>query len=106
MIPGFPGGTSGKGPACQFRDVRDTGSTLDWEDPPEKGMATHSSILAWRISWTEEPGQLQFIRSQSQTQLKPLSTHTPDDQSTLKFEKLWAVAHNTKAVSLHTGNNT
>jgi len=31
---------------------------LGWEDPLEKGMATHSSILAWRISWTEEPGGL------------------------------------------------
>ena len=30
--------------------------SLGWEDPLEKGMATHSSILAWRISWTEEPG--------------------------------------------------
>ena len=33
---------------------------LDWEDPLEEGMATHSSILAWRISWTEKPGGLQF----------------------------------------------
>ena len=33
--------------------------SLGWEDPPEEGMATHSSILAWRISWTEEPGGLQ-----------------------------------------------
>jgi len=32
---------------------------LGWEDPLEKGMATHSSILAWRIPWTEEPGGLQ-----------------------------------------------
>ena len=32
--------------------------SLGWEDPPEEGMATHSSILAWRISWTEEPGRL------------------------------------------------
>ena len=31
-----------------------------WEDPLEKGMATHSSILAWEIPWTEEPGGLQF----------------------------------------------
>ena len=30
--------------------------TLDWEDPLEKGLATHSSILAWRIPWTEKPG--------------------------------------------------
>ena len=34
------------------------------EDPLEKGMATHSCILAWRILWTEEPGGLQFIQSQ------------------------------------------
>ena len=33
--------------------------SLDWEDPLEKGMATHSNILAWRIPWTEEPGGLQ-----------------------------------------------
>ena len=37
---------------------------LDWEDPLEKEMATHSSILAWRISWTEEPGRLQSMGSQ------------------------------------------
>ena len=42
--------------------------SLGWEDPLEKGMATHSSILAWRISWTEEPGELQFMGvSKSQT---------------------------------------
>ena len=35
--------------------------TLDLEDPLEKGNATYSSILAWRIPWTEEPGGLQFI---------------------------------------------
>ena len=35
--------------------------SLGWEDPLEKGMATHSSILAWRISWTEEPGGLQSL---------------------------------------------
>ena len=34
---------------------------LGWEDPLEKGMATHSSILAWRIPWTEETGGLQSI---------------------------------------------
>ena len=35
-----------------------------WEDPLEKGMATHSSILAWRIPWTEEPSELQSMRLQ------------------------------------------
>ena len=37
--------------------------TQGWEDALEEGMATHSSILAWRISWTEEPGRLQSIGS-------------------------------------------
>ena len=40
----------------------------------EEGMAIHSSILAWRIPWTEEPGGLQSIASKGQTQLKQLST--------------------------------
>ena len=35
--------------------------SLGQEDPLEKGMATHSSTLAWRIPWTEEPGELQFM---------------------------------------------
>ena len=34
---------------------------LGWEDPLKKGMSTHSSILAWRIPWTEEPGRLQSM---------------------------------------------
>ena len=38
--------------------------SLGWEDPLEKGMATHPSILAWRIPWTEEPGRLQSMGSQ------------------------------------------
>ena len=38
--------------------------SLGWEDPLEKGMATHSSIPAWKIPWTEEPGGLQSMRSQ------------------------------------------
>ena len=43
--------------------------SLDEEDPPEKGMATHSSILAWRMPWTEEPSGLQSMGSQSRTEL-------------------------------------
>ena len=43
---------------------------LSWEDPLEKEMATHSSILVWEISWTEEPGRLQSMGLQkSQTRL-------------------------------------
>ena len=48
----------------------DAASILSQEDPLEEGMATHSSILAWRIPWTEEPGRLQSMGSQkSQTRL-------------------------------------
>ena len=45
--------------------------SLDWEDPLEKEMATHSSILAWEISWTEDPGGIQSMESQMEQQ--PLS---------------------------------
>ena len=38
--------------------------SMGWEDPLEKGMATHSSILAWRIPWAEVPGELQSMGSQ------------------------------------------
>ena len=49
---GFPGGSYGKESAFNARNP------LGQEYPLEKGMATHSSILAWRIPWTEEPGGL------------------------------------------------
>ena len=48
--------------------------SLGWEDALEKSMATHSSIRAWEIPWTEEPGGLQSMGLQSQTRLKRLST--------------------------------
>ena len=50
-------------PAMQETRVR----SLGWEDPLEKGMATHSGILAWRIPWTEELGELQSMGSQRGT---------------------------------------
>ena len=54
----FPGDSDSK--ELQKRPIiQDTQvSSLGWEDPLEKGMVTHSSILAWRIPWTEEPGEL------------------------------------------------
>ena len=52
--------------------------TLGWEDSLEKGMATHSRILTWRVPWTEEPGRLQSIGSQrlDMTEGLTLSLHT------------------------------
>ena len=47
-----------KNPPADAGDVRDAGLIPDQEDPLEKEMVTHSSILAWRIPWTEEPGGL------------------------------------------------
>ena len=57
-LGGFPVGTSGKEPAWEFRRCKrhSIPGSLGWEDPLEKGMATHSSIFAWKIPWTEEPG--------------------------------------------------
>ena len=46
-----------KNPPTNARDIRDEGMTLGWEDPQQEGMATYSSILAWRIPWTEESGR-------------------------------------------------
>jgi len=57
----FPGGSDGKESACNAGHL---GSILGWADPLGKGMATHSSILAWRIPRTEEPGGLQPMGSQ------------------------------------------
>ena len=49
--------------------------SLGWEDPLEKGMATHSSPLAWRMPWTEEPGGLQSVGSQGLTRLSDHHFH-------------------------------
>ena len=65
-------------PAMQGTRVRSLGQ----EEPLEKEVETHSSILAWEIPWTEEPGGLQSMGSQRQTQL---SSHTLSFKSLLRF---------------------
>ena len=62
-----PGGSVVKNP-CAVAESGRRVWFLVWEDPLE-GMATHSSILAWQIPWTEEPGRLQSMESQSRTQV-------------------------------------
>ena len=59
---GFPGGTSVKNPPANAGDL---GSISGSGRSPGEGNGNHSSILAWRISWTEEPGGLQSIALQS-----------------------------------------
>ena len=61
VILGFPGGSDGKESTCSAGDL---GWILGWEDPLEKGMAIHSSILAWRMPRTEDAGGLQSMESQ------------------------------------------
>ena len=58
--------------------------SLGWEDPLEKGTATHSSILAWRIPWTEEPGRLQSMNTTEQ-----LSRHYNDSCIDNKEITVW-----------------
>ena len=55
----FPGGLYGKKNLSAMWETQV--QSLGWKDPLEKRMATHSSILAWRIPWTEEPGRLQSM---------------------------------------------
>ena len=62
LFGGLPGCASSKESTCQCRKLRVW--SLSQEYPQEEKMATHSSILAWRILWTEEPGGLQSMGSQ------------------------------------------
>ena len=73
QLRGFPCSSVGKESACNGGHL---GSILRWEDPLEKEMATHSSVLAWRIPWTEEPGRLQSTGLQESGMTEWLSTHT------------------------------
>ena len=102
VVLGFPGGSAGKESACNAGD-------LGWEDPLEKGMATHFSILTWRIPWAEEPDRLSSMGLQSRTQLKRLSTYTcgegclvPSlDKAVPDFLLLWQYRRNERHSQSH-----
>ena len=82
VVMGFPGGPSGKEPTCQCRRYK--GHWLDpcvGEESLQEGMATHSSILAWRIPWTEGPCRLQPIRSHRVHDWRNLSMHAQSELS-------------------------
>ena len=66
-----PDGSAGKESACRAGDPG-----LGWDDSLKKGMATHSSILAWRIPWTEKPGRLQSVGSQKARYNRATNTFT------------------------------
>ena len=69
--------------------------SLGQEDPLEKGMATHSNILAWRISWTEEPGGLQFVGLQrvGHDWAARSHTHTHTHSLTDSYDYYWHHCH-------------
>ena len=72
MTKGFPSGSAVKNPReMQQIQVR----SLGLEDPLEKGMATHSSILPWEIPWTEEPGGLQSMDTDTDSVTKQQQSH-------------------------------
>ena len=54
----LPRQLSGKESICNAGDSEDASSSLSWEDPLKEDIVSHSSILAWRITWREEPGRL------------------------------------------------
>ena len=82
---GLPRGSAVKKPPA-MQEMQETWVlSLDQEDPLEESMATHFSILAWRIPRMEEPGRLQSTGSQSWTQMKWPSTHTLPSPGRLKF---------------------
>ena len=70
--------------------------SLGWEDPMEVGMATQSSILAWGISWTEEPGRLQSSGSQRDTSEATWHAHTQNSVSGCNVNEIdtwWKLSH-------------
>ena len=73
--------------------------SLGWEDPLEEGMATHSSILAWRIPWTEEPGRLQSMGLQ-RVKHKSVTKHNTISRWLLDVES-YVICH----VSFHGKQN-
>ena len=76
ILCGLPRWLSGKDPPANARVSGDMGSIPELEDPLEKEMTTHSSIFAWEIPRTEEPGELQSMGSQESDMTERLSTHT------------------------------
>ena len=56
-----------KNPPASAGDIRDAGSILGREDALEEDMTTHSSFIAWRIPWTEEPGRLHTVHGVAKT---------------------------------------
>ena len=75
---GLPRLLSGKNSSAVQEMQETQAQSLSWEDPLEEEMATHSSILAWRIPWTGEPGGLQSMGLKEQDKTEWLNMHTQE----------------------------
>ena len=80
MQRGFPVALVVKNPPASAQGIRDASLIPGREDPLQKGIAAHSSILAWRIPWTEEPGRLESIGSKRVGHDRSDLTHTQRTQ--------------------------
>ena len=86
----FPGGARGKEPTCQCRRHELRVRSLDGEDPLEKGVTTQSSILAWRIPWTEELGGLLSTGLQRvRHNWSDLASSTVSIQQRIRRRRIW-----------------
>ena len=92
-VVGFPGGSVGKESACSAGNT--WAQSLGQEDPLEKEMAAHSSILAWRIPWTGEPDRLQTMGSQRVGYNWLTNTYYEVDMGKYSYEELTKIAVNT-----------
>ena len=88
---GFPSGSDGKESAC---NTGDPGSTPGSGGSLEKEMGTHSSILAWKIPWTEEPGRLQSMGLQTQLSDFTPSFHVVNNRESKKRKKIFPCDEN------------
>ena len=91
LWPHRPGGASDKESACLCRRHDLQFQSLGLEDPLEEGMATHSSVLVWRIPWTEKPGRLQSIESQRVRHDWNDLAHTPTQTSACQASRFFTI---------------
>ena len=75
--------------------------SLGQEDHLEKEMETHSSILVWKIPWTQEPGRLQSVGSQESDMTERLNNNRPMEQSSLYFKCKYTHTHTHTLLSLY-----
>ena len=104
-IRGFSDGSVGKEPACNAGDARDTGSIPGLGRSPGGGTATHSSILAWRIPWTEEPNRL-WSTGRKESDTTEVTQHSTAQNTYSKvytsYLTRWVNFHSEHACAAHT----